>query len=257
MNIGQIFETHLGWAAAALGYTVSSPVFDGVSLEAIKGELKKAGLPEDGKTQLYDGQTGEPFQERTTVGYKYMLKLQHMVDDKIHARSTGPYAMVTQQPLGGKAQMGGQRFGEMEVWALEAYGAANTLQEILTIKSDDVVGRSKAYEAIIKSEEIRGPRIPESFNVLVKELQSLGLAVELTQGAQASEIDAEAIISERLEDEISELGTEKMLEGEAVVADMPLVDLQSGGEDEFETLDAVEDNAEDEVEDAEVTEIKG
>ena len=179
MNIGQIFETHLGWAAAALGYTVASPVFDGVTLEQIKGELKKAGLAEDGKVQLYDGQTGDPFQERTTVGYKYMLKLQHMVDDKIHARSTGPYAMVTQQPLGGKAQMGGQRFGEMEVWALEAYGAANTLQEILTIKSDDVVGRSKAYEAIIKSEPIRGPRIPESFNVLVKELKSLGLNVDL------------------------------------------------------------------------------
>jgi DNA-directed RNA polymerase subunit beta len=171
MNIGQIFETHLGWAAHALGYTVASPVFDGAPLASIKAELGKAGLAEDGKTQLYDGQTGEPFQERTTVGYKYMLKLQHMVDDKIHARSTGPYAMVTQQPLGGKAQMGGQRFGEMEVWALEAYGAAHTLQEILTIKSDDVVGRSKAYESIIKSEEIRGPRIPESFNVLVKELQ--------------------------------------------------------------------------------------
>jgi DNA-directed RNA polymerase subunit beta len=236
---------------------VASPVFDGVELEQIKGELKKAGLSEDGKTQLYDGQTGEPFQERTTVGYKYMLKLQHMVDDKIHARSTGPYAMVTQQPLGGKAQMGGQRFGEMEVWALEAYGAANTLQEILTIKSDDVVGRSKAYEAIIKSEEIRGPRIPESFNVLVKELQSLGLAVELTQGEALAEVDAESIISDRLEDEITELGTEKMLEGEAVVADMPLVDLQAGGEDEFEALDAAGDDTEEEAEDIEVTEIKG
>jgi DNA-directed RNA polymerase subunit beta len=257
MNIGQIFETHLGWAAHTLGYTVASPVFDGVELEQIKGELKKAGLSEDGKTQLYDGQTGEPFQERTTVGYKYMLKLQHMVDDKIHARSTGPYAMVTQQPLGGKAQMGGQRFGEMEVWALEAYGAANTLQEILTIKSDDVVGRSKAYEAIIKSEEIRGPRIPESFNVLVKELQSLGLAVELTQGEALAEVDAESIISDRLEDEITELGTEKMLEGEAVVADMPLVDLQAGGEDEFEALDAAGDDTEEEAEDIEVTEIKG
>jgi DNA-directed RNA polymerase subunit beta len=233
MNIGQIFETQLGWAAHALGYTVASPVFDGVSLDQIKGELKKAGLSQDGKTQLYNGQTGEPFQERTTVGYKYMLKLQHMVDDKIHARSTGPYAMVTQQPLGGKAQMGGQRFGEMEVWALEAYGAAHTLQEILTIKSDDVVGRSKAYEAIIKSEEIRGPRIPESFNVLVKELQSLGLAVDLTSDGVRAEVDAESVISERLDDEITDLGSEKMLEGEAVVADMPLVDLQGGSEDEF------------------------
>ncbi len=247
MNIGQIFETHLGWAAHALGYTVASPVFDGVGVDEIKAQLKKAGLPEDGKAQLYDGQTGEPFQERTTVGYKYMLKLQHMVDDKIHARSTGPYAMVTQQPLGGKAQMGGQRFGEMEVWALEAYGAANTLQEILTIKSDDVVGRSKAYESIIKSEEIRGPRIPESFNVLVKELQSLGLSVDLTQGGSAviSQIDAETVIAQRLDDEITDLGSDQILEGDAVVADMPLVDLATtGGEDEFEALDQA---AEDEV----------
>jgi DNA-directed RNA polymerase subunit beta len=256
MNIGQIFETHLGWAAGIMGYTVASPVFDGAPLESIKAELKKAGLPEDGKTQLYDGQTGEPFQERTTIGYKYMLKLQHMVDDKIHARSTGPYAMVTQQPLGGKAQMGGQRFGEMEVWALEAYGAANTLQEILTIKSDDVVGRSKAYESIIKSEEIRGPRIPESFNVLVKELQSLGLAVDLTTDGQISEIDAETVIAERLDDEITDLGSDKILEGDAVVADMPLVDLQAGGEDEFEVLDDDSETALD-TEDSEVTEIKG
>ncbi len=242
MNIGQIFETHLGWAAQALGYTVASPVFDGVKLEDIKAELKKAGLPEDGKTQLMDGQTGEPFQERTTVGYKYLLKLHHMVDDKLHARSTGPYAMVTQQPLGGKAQMGGQRFGEMEVWALEAYGAANTLQEILTIKSDDVVGRSKAYEAIIKSEEIRGPRIPESFNVLVKELQSLGLGVELTRDGVdgEAELDAETVISARLNEEITDLGTEKLVVGDAVVADMPLVNLAEGGEDQFEALDAAE-----------------
>jgi DNA-directed RNA polymerase subunit beta len=260
MNIGQIFETHLGWAAAALGYTIASPVFDGVTLEQIKGELKKAGLAEDGKVQLYDGQSGEPFQERTTVGYKYMLKLQHMVDDKIHARSTGPYAMVTQQPLGGKAQMGGQRFGEMEVWALEAYGAANTLQEILTIKSDDVVGRSKAYEAIIKSEPIRPPQIPESFNVLVKELQSLGLAVELTREHGRTVTDAEDLISERLDQEIEETKNDKLLEGEAVVADMPLVDLASdGGEDEFKTLEiegVVEDNTEGAEEDAEITELR-
>jgi DNA-directed RNA polymerase subunit beta len=258
MNIGQIFEIQLGAAAHALGYTVASPVFDGVTLEQIKGELTKAGLDADGKTQLYDGQTGEPFQERTTVGYKYMLKLQHMVDDKIHARSIGPYAMVTQQPLGGKAQMGGQRFGEMEVWALEAYGAAHTLQEILTIKSDDVVGRSKAYEAIIKSEEIRGPRIPESFNVLVKELQSLGLAVDLTRESGVEEIDAERVIAERLDDEITDLGTEKIFEGEAVVADMPLVDLAAEGPGDVEALDADAAEPEEiEVEDAEVTEIKG
>ena len=257
MNIGQIFETHLGWAAAALGYTVASPVFDGVTVDQIKGELKKAGLPEDGKVQLLDGQTGAPFQERTTVGYKYMLKLYHMVDDKIHARSTGPYAMVTQQPLGGKAQMGGQRFGEMEVWALEAYGAANTLQEILTIKSDDVVGRSKAYEAIIKSEAIRGPRIPESFNVLVKELQSLGMAVDLTRENSDEPIDAESIISERLDAEIEEIKDEKLLEGDAIVADMPLVNLaDDGGEDEFEVLD-VNKTGDDTLEDeSEITELR-
>ena len=263
MNIGQIFETHLGWAAQALGYTVASPVFDGVTLEQIKAELEKAGLPQDGKTQLFDGQTGEPFQERTTVGYKYLLKLHHMVDDKLHARSTGPYAMVTQQPLGGKAQMGGQRFGEMEVWALEAYGAANTLQEILTIKSDDVVGRSKAYEAIIKSEEIRGPRIPESFNVLVKELQSLGLGVELTRdaGDEEVEIDAEAVITQRLNDEITDLGTEKLVIGDAVVADMPLVNLNEGGEDQFEALDEAKsepDEADIEAEEVETNvEVEG
>jgi DNA-directed RNA polymerase subunit beta len=267
MNIGQIFETHLGFAATALGYKVASPVFDGVTLEQIKEELTKAGLPTNGKVQLFDGQTGEGFQEHTTIGYKYMLKLNHMVDDKIHARSTGPYAMVTQQPLGGKAQMGGQRFGEMEVWALEAYGAANTLQEILTIKSDDVVGRSKAYEAIIKSEEIRGPRIPESFNVLVKELQSLGLGVELTRAGgfdgAGEEVDAEQLIASRLDDEITDLGTEKLRMGEAAVADMPLVDLATdAGEDEFAALDKDindEDEAMDEaeVDDAEVTELKG
>ncbi len=179
MNIGQILETHLGWAASKLGYKVISPVFEGVKLETIKEELKKAGLPESGKVTLYDGRTGEPFDQPVTVGVIYMLKLIHLVEDKIHARSIGPYSMVTQQPLGGKAQFGGQRFGEMEVWALQAYGAAHTLQEILTIKSDDVLGRSKAYEAIIKSEEIRKPSTPESFNVLIKELQCLGLSVEL------------------------------------------------------------------------------
>lgn len=235
MNIGQIFETHLGWAATALGYNVASPVFEGVTIEQIKAELKRAGLPEDGKTQLYDGRSGEPFQERTTIGYKYMLKLTHMVDDKIHARSTGPYAMVTQQPLGGKAQMGGQRFGEMEVWALEAYGAAHTLQEILTIKSDDVVGRSKAYESIIKNESIRGPRIPESFNVLVKELQSLGLGVELVR-AQHEQVDAEQVISHELDIEVDELKEEQLMIGD-VVGDTPLVDLASGAEDEFEVME--------------------
>jgi DNA-directed RNA polymerase subunit beta len=237
MNIGQILETHLGWAAQALGYRVASPVFDGVKLDQIKAELKKAGLSEDGKAQLYHGYTGEPFAETTTIGYKYMLKLQHMVDDKIHARSTGPYAMVTQQPLGGKAQMGGQRFGEMEVWALEAYGAANTLQEILTIKSDDVIGRSKAYESIIKNDEIRGPRIPESFNVLVKELQSLGMAVELEKPKISESIDAEDLLEQNIEAEANELGSDALLEGEAAAEGEAIVDLSSsGGEDDFEAL---------------------
>lgn len=179
MNLGQILETHLGMAARILGYKVATPVLDGITEEQIKEELKKAGVPEDGKVQLYDGKTGDAFDEKTTVGVAYMMKLHHLVDDKMHARSTGPYSLITQQPLGGKAQFGGQRFGEMEVWALEGYGAANTLQEMLTIKSDDVVGRSKTYEAIVKGEPIKKPNVPESFRVLVKELQSLCLDVEL------------------------------------------------------------------------------
>ncbi|MEW6324195.1 MAG: DNA-directed RNA polymerase subunit beta [Nitrospirota bacterium] len=179
MNVGQIFETQLGWAAKALGLTVSSPVFDGAAEEEIKGLLRQARLPENGQIALYDGKTGEPFKRPVTVGYMYMLKLHHLVDDKIHARSIGPYSLVTQQPLGGKAQFGGQRLGEMEVWALQAYGAAHTLQEFLTVKSDDVPGRSRIYEAIVKGENFLEPGLPESFNVLIKELQSLGLDVEL------------------------------------------------------------------------------
>jgi DNA-directed RNA polymerase subunit beta len=181
MNVGQILETHLGWAAKKGGYFVSCPVFDGADLEDIKQALKEAKLPQSGKSVLYDGMTGEPFEEPITVGYIYMMKLSHLVDDKIHARSIGPYSLVTQQPLGGKAQFGGQRFGEMEVWALEAYGAAYTLQEMLTVKSDDVSGRSKVYEAIVKGDNPPEPGIPESFNVLIKELQSLGLDVELAE----------------------------------------------------------------------------
>jgi DNA-directed RNA polymerase subunit beta len=181
MNVGQILETHLGWAAQKGGYYVSCPVFDGADQEEIKKALKEVNLPESGKSVLYDGMTGEPFEEPITVGYIYMMKLSHLVDDKIHARSIGPYSLVTQQPLGGKAQFGGQRFGEMEVWALEAYGAAYTLQEMLTVKSDDVSGRSKVYEAIVKGENPPEPGIPESFNVLIKELQSLGLDVELAE----------------------------------------------------------------------------
>ena len=193
MNLGQIFETHLGMAARALGYRVATPSFNGVPSEKISDELEKAGLARDGKSQLFDGRTGEPFEERTTVGVMHMIKLHHMVSDKIHARSTGPYTMVTQQPLGGKAQNGGQRFGEMEVWALEAYGAAATLQEMLTIKSDDVYGRAKAYESIIKDEPIVGPKLPESFNVLVKELQGLGLRVDLVD--DDATVDAEHVIA--------------------------------------------------------------
>src|SRR5256884_733806 len=179
MNIGQIMETHLGWAAEMLGIKIATPVFDGASEENIEEFLRRANLPETGKVQLFDGRTGEPFDHPITVGYTYMLKLAHLVEDKVHARSTGPYSLITQQPLGGKAQFGGQRFGEMEVWALEAYGAANILQEILTVKSDDVVGRVKTYEAIVKGENIMEPGVPESFKVLVKELQSLGINVEV------------------------------------------------------------------------------
>ncbi|MDD5026583.1 MAG: DNA-directed RNA polymerase subunit beta [Candidatus Peribacteraceae bacterium] len=179
MNIGQILETHLGWACSVLGIKIATPALDGVTTDQIEDFLEATGLPRTGKVQLFDGRTGEPFTHETTVGIVYMLKLLHLVEDKIHARSVGPYSLVTQQPLGGKAQHGGQRFGEMEVWALEAYGAAHTLQEMLTIKSDDVIGRSKAYESIVKGDPIRRPSIPESFNVLVKELQALGLKVEL------------------------------------------------------------------------------
>lgn len=185
MNIGQVLEVHLGYAAKALGWKIATPVFDGASEIEVIETLKEAGLPEDGKTVLYDGRTGEPFDNRVTVGYMYYLKLAHLVDDKIHARSTGPYSLVTQQPLGGKAQFGGQRFGEMEVWALEAYGAAYTLQEILTVKSDDVVGRVKTYESIVKGENIPEPGIPESFKVLIKELQSLSLDVKVYSEEQA------------------------------------------------------------------------
>lgn len=179
MNIGQVLELHLGIAAKQLGIHVATPVFDGASEDDMWNMVREAGIGKDGKTVLYDGRTGEPFHNRVSVGIMYYLKLTHMVDDKIHARSIGPYSLVTQQPLGGKAQFGGQRFGEMEVWALEAYGAAYTLQEILTYKSDDVVGRVKAYEAIVKGERIPKPGVPESFRVLVKELQSLGLDIKV------------------------------------------------------------------------------
>lgn len=200
MNIGQVLEVHLGYAAKALGWEVATNVFDGANEQDIMDALTKAGLPEDGKSVLYDGRTGLSFDNRVTVGYMYIMKLAHLVDDKIHARSTGPYSLVTQQPLGGKAQFGGQRFGEMEVWALEAYGAAFSLQEILTVKSDDVVGRVKTYEAIVKGENIPQPGIPESFKVLVKELQSLALDIKLY-----SEDDEEIELKESVDEDISNL----------------------------------------------------
>ncbi|MDO4684083.1 MAG: DNA-directed RNA polymerase subunit beta [Candidatus Saccharibacteria bacterium] len=232
MNIGQLFETHLGMAATALGYKVATPPFNGVSDKTISDELEKAGFARDGKVQLIDGRTGEKFEERTTVGVMHMIKLHHMVSDKIHARSTGPYTMVTQQPLGGKAQNGGQRFGEMEVWALEAYGAASTLQEMLTIKSDDVYGRAKAYESIIKNEPIVGPKLPESFNVLVKELQGLGLRVDLMEdtdgdGTVDSAKDADHVLSGVSQEKAGVVADESAaLPGDDIVIEG---DLEDGG----------------------------
>jgi DNA-directed RNA polymerase subunit beta len=179
MNVGQVLETHLGWSAKILGLRIATPVFDGIKEKDIRSYLKEAKLPEHGKTILYDGRTGESFDQEIVVGYIYMMKLGHLVADKIHARAVGPYSLVTQQPLGGKAQYGGQRFGEMEVWAMEAYGAAYTLQELLTVKSDDVQGRTHIYESIVKGDNSLEAGIPESFNVLVKEMQSLCLDVKV------------------------------------------------------------------------------
>ena len=235
MNLGQVLEVHLGWAARALGWKVSTPVFDGAKEHEIVELLQKAGLSEDGKTTLYDGRTGEPFSQPITVGVMYMLKLHHLVDDKIHARSTGPYSLVTQQPLGGKAQFGGQRFGEMEVWALEAYGAAYTLQEILTVKSDDVVGRVKTYESIVKGENIPEPGVPESFKVLVKELQSLGLDVKLL-----SEDNRELELKESIEDGIdfNLEESKKAMEQEDLVDEQELEDgYMEEGEEDLEDSD--------------------
>jgi len=191
MNLGQLFETHLGWAAVKLGYKVAAPVFEKIEEDRIITEMKKADLPVDGKVLLRDGRTGEFFHEKTVVGIGYILKLVHMVEDKVHARSTGPYSLVTQQPLGGKAQMGGQRLGEMEVWALEAHRASHTLQEMLTVKSDDVVGRAKTFEAIVKGVEVPESTVPESFKVLVKELNSLSLDIVPMDAVQATVVEEE------------------------------------------------------------------
>ena len=219
MNIGQVLEVHLGWASSKLGWHIATPVFDGATEKDIEKYLEEAGYNANGKTVLYDGRTGEPFDNEVTVGIMYILKLAHLVDDKIHARSTGPYSLVTQQPLGGKAQFGGQRFGEMEVWALEAYGAAHTLQEILTVKSDDVVGRVKTYEAIVKGENIPEPGVPESFKVLIKELQALCLDVKVL-----NDNNEEVKLKEFSEDDIEDLevnieGTEELGNTQSVAND--------------------------------------
>jgi DNA-directed RNA polymerase subunit beta len=179
MNLGQIYETILGWAAKKLGVKFASPIFDGATQEQVEGKLEEAGLPKDGRVTLYDGRTGEPMDQKTTVGYIYMLKLNHLIEDKMHARSIGPYSLITQQPLGGKAQFGGQRLGEMEVWALYAYGASSILKEMLTVKSDDVKGRSRVYEAIVKGENLPEGDVPESFKVLLRELMGLGLEIHI------------------------------------------------------------------------------
>lgn len=239
MNIGQVLEVHLGLAAKQLDWLIATPVFDGANEDDIMDHLEKAGFGRDGKMVLYDGRTGEPFENKVTVGYMYILKLAHLVDDKIHARSTGPYSLVTQQPLGGKAQFGGQRFGEMEVWALEAYGAAHTLQEILTVKSDDIVGRVKTYESIVKGENIPEPGIPESFKVLIKELQSLSLDVKVY-----AEDNEEIAIKESAEDDIGALdvnieGTEDSVKPETEYRPMPI--LTDDESDDIGDIDDLDD----------------
>ena len=235
MNIGQILEVHLGYALKQLGYKIATPVFDGITNEEILDMMQKAKMDPTGKTVLYDGTTGERFDERITVGCMYMIKLVHMVDDKLHARATGPYSLVTQQPLGGKAQNGGQRFGEMEVWALEAYGAAHVLQEIITIKSDDRVGRRKTYEAIIKDQPLPKPGIPEAFKVLVKELQSLSMNVTLLdQEGNAIDMDALAKEAEKEERRINSNIRNLMGEGSSSesVVDQEDVGMSSRSADE-------------------------
>ena len=245
MNLGQVLEVHLGMVAKALGIKVATPVFDSATNEEIRDLFKQAGLREDGKTVVYDGRTGEPFDHPITVGVMYMLKLHHLVDDKIHARSTGPYSLVTQQPLGGKAQFGGQRFGEMEVWALEAYGAAYTLQEMLTVKSDDIVGRVKTYEAIVKGENIPEPGVPEGFKVLVKELQSLGLDIKLLS-EDNRELELKENIDEgidfnsikddpKIEEELAVVDEEELADGYSEEGD--LLDDEDGLDDEDLLLD--------------------
>jgi DNA-directed RNA polymerase subunit beta len=202
MNLGQILETHLGWAAGTLGFQAVTPVFDGASEQEIEKALIEADLPKDGKIQLYDGRSGRAFDQEVTVGFLYMLKLHHLVDDKVHARATGPYSLITQQPLGGKARFGGQRFGEMEVWALEAYGAASILQELLTVKSDDVEGRTKIYESMVKGENTLEPGMPVSFEVLANELRGLALNIELRKVDHFGGQTAASVISPKSGDTV-------------------------------------------------------
>ena len=270
MNIGQILEMHLGAAAKKLGIYVATPVFSGATREEIIDALREAGLDEDGKTVLYDGRTGEPFDNRVSIGTMYMIKLHHMVDDKLHARSTGPYSLVTQQPLGGKAQFGGQRFGEMEVWALYAYGAAHVLREMMTIKSDDVVGRVKVYESIVKGTPIPSSGIPESFRVLIKEFQALGLDItvlnengnfaelkdlEESDKDSTSDIDDvdkkvdSSLVTEGSDDEIFE-------DYEDAFADDDYEDDEIEYEDENDEDDEFEDDIDEEYFDASEEELK-
>ncbi|MEN6462314.1 MAG: DNA-directed RNA polymerase subunit beta, partial [Syntrophomonas sp.] len=246
MNIGQILECHMGWAARTLGMNIATPVFDGANEEDIIEKFKEAGLPETGKAVLYDGRTGEKFDHDVTVGYVYFLKLAHLVDDKIHARSIGPYSLVTQQPLGGKAQFGGQRFGEMEVWALEAYGASYTLQEILTVKSDDVVGRLKTYESIVKGENIPEPGVPEGFKVLIKELQSLSLDIKVLSDENKEIVIKDVDYDVNEKEKAKELGLdlpEANLGGSSVTEVMQDDDIDGDMDDlEIETSDVDEDD---------------
>ena len=250
MNIGQVLEMHLGAAAKELNIHVATPVFAGANREEIIEALKEAGLPEDGKTVLYDGRTGEAFDNRVSVGVMYMIKLHHMVDDKLHARSTGPYSLVTQQPLGGKAQFGGQRFGEMEVWALYAYGAANVLQEMMTIKSDDVVGRVKVYEALVKGNPIPTSGVPESFRVLIKEFQALGLDITVLNNegnyVELKDLEEQEKDSYLTTDEF-EKGVESTMVGEAEVVEEPVESFDEEDED-FDDEDSELDFSDEEIE---------
>ena len=255
MNLGQVLEVHLGMAARALGWKVETPVFDGAKDYEIEELLEQAGLRKDGKTDIYDGRTGEKFDHPVTVGVMYMLKLHHLVDDKIHARSTGPYSLVTQQPLGGKAQFGGQRFGEMEVWALEAYGAAYTLQEMITTKSDDVVGRVKTYEAIVKGENIPKPGIPEGFKVLVKELQALGLDIQLFND-KGNQIELKEDIDEAV-DFNSITDADSKVHEEQVVDEKELSDGYSETDEDSEDDEDYDDGDESAIDDIDDSDIEG